>query len=245
MGELSVGRPIKIDGMAYAPTNEQGVVFLFGRLASKLGFHVEYVQNRFPDCWARRRGKVYRIEFEHRASNYKGHPPHGADIIVCWENDWENRLKQYQHLEIISLKKYVGAPFRVFAVGASVDSWGKFLDTHSKVGWPVPNRAEVGDLVIMYRRKPASEIRDLWKVVGPFYEIKKGGLGAYMRLMIRLRKPIAFDSLRKDPTTRNLGVVRKQFQGKTDITSDWPLFFTKIIDGNPKAKSALHDYHAD
>jgi hypothetical protein len=64
MKEISVGRPIKIDGMAYAPTNEQGVVFLFGRLAPRLGFHVEHVQTGFPDCIARRRGKICRIEFD-------------------------------------------------------------------------------------------------------------------------------------------------------------------------------------
>jgi len=36
MRDSIVGRPIKVDGMAYAPTNEQGVVFLFGKLASRL-----------------------------------------------------------------------------------------------------------------------------------------------------------------------------------------------------------------
>ena len=35
MKELIVGRPIKIDGMAYGPTNEQGVVFLFGKLVHR------------------------------------------------------------------------------------------------------------------------------------------------------------------------------------------------------------------
>ena len=42
MDEVVVGRPIKLDGMAYAPTNEQGVVFLFGRLAPRLGVHAEH-----------------------------------------------------------------------------------------------------------------------------------------------------------------------------------------------------------
>jgi len=55
--EPKVGRPIKATGMAYAPTNEQGVVYLFGRLAPRLGFHVEVVQTAF---WA---------------SSYKVHPP--------------------------------------------------------------------------------------------------------------------------------------------------------------------------
>ena len=103
-----LGRQITIPGMAYAPVTELGVVFLFGRLARRLGFCVEIVKPQFPDCIATRRGKRYRIEFELFASNYN-HDPKGADIIVCWENDWESRQKKYRHLEIISLKSYVGA----------------------------------------------------------------------------------------------------------------------------------------
>ena len=106
MKETIVGRPIKVDGMAYAPVNELGVVYLFGRIAPKLGFHVEQIQSGFPDCTARRHGKKCRIEFEYRASSYASHhhPPRGADVVICWDNDWENRSQQYQHLEIIDLK---------------------------------------------------------------------------------------------------------------------------------------------
>ncbi len=80
-----VGRQIYISGMAYAPMSEQGVVLLFGRLAPRLGFTVENVQVRFPDCIAKRRGRTYRIEFEYWASHFAEHRhnPKGADIIVC------------------------------------------------------------------------------------------------------------------------------------------------------------------
>ena len=115
--EIRVGRQIKIDGMAYAPTNEQGVVYLFGGLAPRLGFHIECVQSAFPDCIACRNGKTCRIEFEYRASSYKVHPPRGADVIVCWDNDWAHRPRKFRHLESIDLKRYVGALPRVFVVG--------------------------------------------------------------------------------------------------------------------------------
>ena len=82
MTREEVGRPITIKGMVYAPTNEQGAVFLFGRLAPQLGFHVEIVPTGFPDCIARRRGKRCRIEFKYRASQYNN-PPRGADVVVC------------------------------------------------------------------------------------------------------------------------------------------------------------------
>jgi hypothetical protein len=245
MKDLTVGRPIKIDGMAYAPTNEQGVVFLFGRLAPRLGFHVELVQNGFPDCIARRRGKTYRIEFEHRASNYEGHPPRGADVIVCWENDWEHRPKKFHHLEIIDLKKYVGALRRVFVVGCDEVVRGKYLDKWSNIDWSVPLNAQVDDLILMYRKLPASEIRDLWRIVGPFFVDKKWGLQACLRLVVRLEMPLRYDDLKNDPTTRDLSIVRKRFQGKGDITDDWSLLYAKILKLNPRAKTVLRQYHLD
>jgi hypothetical protein len=132
MAEDKVGRPIKIDGMVYAPTNEQGVVFLFGRLAPRLGFQIEQVQTQFPDCTARRHGKQCRIEFEYRASSYEVHPPRGADVIVCWDNDWEHRPQKYKHLEIISLRTYVGAQPRIFAVAADKARW-KAIDEYDEI----------------------------------------------------------------------------------------------------------------
>jgi hypothetical protein len=246
MKDITVRRPIKMDGMAYAPTNEQGVVFLFGRLAPRLGFHVELVQNGFPDCIARRRGKTYRIEFEHRASNYKGHPPRGADVIVCWENDWEPRPKKFHHLEIIDLKKYVGAPRRVFVVGCNERERGWVVDSHNVINWSVQQETQVGDLIVMYRTKPAAEIRDLWTVIPRPPFIQKGwGLQKWLRLVVRLKKPLTYDDLRNDPTTRDLGIVRKRFRGKSDITDDWSLLYAKILKLNPRAKTVLRRYRPD
>ena len=239
MKTMPVGRRIKIDGMTYAPTNEQGVVFLFGRLAPRLGFDAEYVRTGFPDCIACRRGKKYRIEFEYRASKYKCHPSRGADVIVCWDNDWEHRPRKYQHLEIIDLKKYVDARRRVFAVSCDERARGKVVDQQKTIEWSVLSNAQVDDLIVMYRKGPASEIRDLWKITGPFSPNKKWGLQAWLKLVVRLGKPLTYHELKNDPSTRDLGVVRKQFQGKSDITDDWPLLHSKIVLRNPKAKSGL------
>ena len=148
---IRVGRHIKMDGMSYAPTNEQGVVFLFGRLASRLGFDVESVQIAFPDCVARRNGKTCRIEFEYRASSYETHrhPPRGADLIVCWDNDWAYRPAKFRHLEILDLKRYVGALPRVYAVGCDESVRGHVVDGWATLDWSVPKNAQAGDLVMM------------------------------------------------------------------------------------------------
>jgi len=44
------GEQIDFRGFRYAPTNEQGVVFLFGLVSRELGFNIEAIQQGFPDC---------------------------------------------------------------------------------------------------------------------------------------------------------------------------------------------------
>lgn len=249
------GRQIKVDGMVYAPTCEQGVVFLFGRLAARLGFTIEHVQVRFPDCIAKWKGKHRRIEFEYWASHFADHrhDAKGADIIVCWENDWESRPLRYRHLEIIDLKKYAGAPKRVFVVAYNGHENEQDLDSRKKITWSVPKSAQVDDLVLMYRAgKGNSLIKDIWKIVGPFDTHNKDnregywpGLQAGLRLVARLKKPITFADLHKDPLTRGLSVVRKRFIGKTDITEDWSVFHRKIVTQNPSLKKPLSVHIAD
>ena len=214
-------------------------------LPSRLGFHIEQVQTGFPDCTARRRGKTCRIEFEYRASNYKRHPPRGADVIVCWDNDWSHCPPAYRHLEIVELKKYVGALPRVFAVGCDELVRGNVADKRTHFDWSVPVTAQVGDLIVMYRKAPASEVRDLWKITGPFYSDKTWGYQAYIKLVTRLPRPLTYSELKREPSTRNLGVVRKRFQGRTDITNDWPMLYASIIKRNPKAKACLQEYNID
>jgi hypothetical protein len=90
-----VGDLINFRGLVYAPLNEQGVVFLFGKIAHDLNMYVEEIKPGFPDCIARRfvgRGwERVRIEFEHRSSNFVAHKhdPTDCDVIVCWEHDWK------------------------------------------------------------------------------------------------------------------------------------------------------------
>ena len=46
------GRPMMDMALGLAPTNEMGVVFLFGTVAKELGFMVVRLQAEFPDCEA-------------------------------------------------------------------------------------------------------------------------------------------------------------------------------------------------
>jgi hypothetical protein len=100
-----VGDLINFRGLVYSPVNEDGVVFLFGRVVDDLHMYIEEIKPGFPDCVARRfTGRGWErilIEFEYLSSNFKlhGHNIDGCDLIVCWENDWKDCP-----IEVIELK---------------------------------------------------------------------------------------------------------------------------------------------
>ena len=111
------GPLLRFRNLTYEPTNEQGVVFLFGMVSKKLGFDsIERLGTDFPDCEGKRRVgnqqqlEHVRIEFEFKSSGYQGHDPNGCDVIICWEHNWRECPSS---LEVIALKKEIkGLPDR-------------------------------------------------------------------------------------------------------------------------------------
>lgn len=108
-GENSiVGDLINFRGLVYAPLNENGVIFLFGKVLDDLHMYVEEIRPGFPDCVARRfTGKGWerlRIEFELNSSAFKthGHDSDACDMIICWEHDWKDCP-----LEVIELRSEI------------------------------------------------------------------------------------------------------------------------------------------
>lgn len=103
-----VGDLINFRGLVYSPINENGVIFIFGKVIEDLNMYIEEIKPGFPDCIGRRftgKGweKVY-IEFEFKSSHFKdhGHNVEECNIIVCWENDWPECP-----IEIIELKDII------------------------------------------------------------------------------------------------------------------------------------------
>lgn len=114
MEESIVGQIINFRGLVYSPINEQGVVFLFGRVLEDLNLYIEEIRIKYPDCVARRytrKGweRIY-IEFEYNASNFiqHNHDPSECNMIVCWKNDLTNVDKKNLHgIEIVELKSLI------------------------------------------------------------------------------------------------------------------------------------------
>lgn len=121
-----VGDLINFRGLVYAPLNENGVVFLFGKVLDDLHMYVEEIKPGFPDCVARRfTGKGWErvtIEFEFMSSSFKshGHDPEDCDIIVCWEHDWKGCPLEVIELksEILSMKNWPVRPPTVLGTPA-------------------------------------------------------------------------------------------------------------------------------
>jgi|GEM_PF-816166 hypothetical protein len=111
VGRVLYGAPLELAAMAHAPTNEAGVIFLFGALAAGLGFRVERLQKAFPDCEAKReivpgKWERVRIEFEFESRNFKEHrhDPDGCEVIVCWRHNW---VDCPERLEVVELEEVV------------------------------------------------------------------------------------------------------------------------------------------
>ena len=112
-GEPVYGTPTVETDLMLSPTNEQGVVFLFGAVARKLGFVVLRIQTEYPDCEALREMEPglwqrIRIEFEYESRNFlmHGHKPDKCNLIVCWKHNWAE--SPLEVIELSSAFKQIG-----------------------------------------------------------------------------------------------------------------------------------------
>lgn len=104
------GRPLQMAEMAYAPTNEMGVIFLFGAVARRLGFKIQRMQTGYPDCIAMREMRPgqwqrVRIEIEYESRNFfkHRHQREKCDFIVCWRHNWKECPEEIRVVELSSM----------------------------------------------------------------------------------------------------------------------------------------------
>jgi hypothetical protein len=102
-----LGAPMDLPGFLFEPTNEMGVVLLFGMLFWRMGFMIESAQIGYPDCRAKLEVEPGRwqdvgIEFELYSRHFLAHrhDPRRADFIVCWIHGWKNCPPNLQVIEL-------------------------------------------------------------------------------------------------------------------------------------------------
>lgn len=136
---------------------------------------------------------------------------------------------------------------KVFVVGCQQCRFAEL--SGKEIEWNVPVAADEGDLVLMYRARPASAIHDAWRITGPSTKYPKGnphdrypGLQAPMRRIATFKKPLTFAMLASDHQTAALPLVRKRCQGKTNVTVSWPILFRRLVKLHPGAKLPLQKF---
>jgi len=94
------------EGLLRAPETEQEVIILFSKLSQHLKMRIEYVSTRFPDAYVKiKRGKKWitkLAEFEKKSSDFKahGHDSKKCDLIICWKDDWNNKPRNLETIEL-------------------------------------------------------------------------------------------------------------------------------------------------
>lgn len=76
----------------FVPINEQGVIVLFAAQAGAAGWEFVSIGASYPDAVLRKDGADWYVEFEFKASNFLDHKHdhRECDLIVCWENDYQD-----------------------------------------------------------------------------------------------------------------------------------------------------------
>ena len=117
--QMVYGAPLSAMGMVFAPTNEMGVVYLFGMLARSLGYVLTHLQAEFPDFevmqevengrWQKRRGE---FEFESRNFLVHGHDAEECEMIVCWVHNWPECP---EWIEVVELREALSSQHSTFS----------------------------------------------------------------------------------------------------------------------------------
>ena len=110
--EVAIGEPLDFEGLTNAPMEENGVIFLFGKLHERMGIRIKAIRKGFPDAvgevWVKGRLYPRTIEFEYKSSSFPSHHRKEdwpkCDIIVCWEHDWKECP---ENIFVIELKKEI------------------------------------------------------------------------------------------------------------------------------------------
>lgn len=112
--EVAIGEPLDFEGLTNAPMEENGVIFLFGKLHERMGIRIKAIRKGFPDAagevWIKDRLYPRSFEFEFRSSDFKRHKhnPNKCDIIICWEHDWRDCPASIFVIELKSeIEKYI------------------------------------------------------------------------------------------------------------------------------------------
>ena len=257
------------DGMRHAPENELGVVFLFSKLARRLGFvEIDRIQPQFPDCWALKaegdRVRRVWIEFEYQSHGFKTHvakrqlrgikPKRG--YVVCWDHDWPECER---YADVIPLRQELGCGRQVW-IQNTRPQYHNALDNASARrvegwSWAVAQSSRPGDLLLMNRAGSSKEakrydadptllqsIANIFIVRTPPKRNRTWGWMADVSRVSAIEEPLRFRQLKRDRVLSKAAFVRRQMFGRSNVTAYWYRIYDLIVRQNPEARRALKQF---
>ncbi|MFZ4394547.1 MAG: hypothetical protein ACOYOU_02855 [Kiritimatiellia bacterium] len=251
MAQGSTYEGLRIQGapLTEAPVNEQGVVFMFARIQEKYGVRVEKIRSAFPDCLARRtrggKNSIVRIEFEYKSANFN-HDPKKCDWIVCWEHNWRDVPR---HLRVIELRREFGLGWHVWLNPRS-PGWKQMYVTDKHIRDTIPRQAQKEDLLLVYFRRPLSQIGFVSKIS----DIRRMDHGRFAghsgkqdwwadtTRLCGLDCPLDLHTIKRHKGLAEAGFVRGNCQARQNVTAYWPELYGLIIEKNPSLKKVLCKY---
>ena len=261
---------IGFEGLRHAPENELGVVFLFSKVARRLGFvEIDRIQPQFPDCYAIRKttkgtARTW-IEFEFKSRSFSVHIPQLSSLtprkglVVCWEHNWPECER---HAEVVELRELLGFGRRVWIQNTRPTHQPE-LDTipyrkTSNFQWTVAPRARPGDIVLMYRAGTPAEARrndadvNLLQSIANVFLVKsrprpdkRWGHQAEVAQVAVLEHPLRLAQMRSDAILKDAPFVRASMLGRWDATLYWYRLYNLLVKLNPKAAYRLERFAPD
>jgi len=221
------------------PKNESEVIELFHRMARHcFGISDYSIQNRFPDCVARRGKKHIRIEFEFESRNFQthGHDPVQCDWVVCWRDTWG--VLAPRHLNIVALRDWFQFRFNVWFQPCANQYADRIGEIDFDDQWSVASKSSVGDLLLFYRALPQACVRDLFVVDGPVQHVEAGWKEGsdYMASISRvatLAIPLTWGEMRAEERLRGAGFLNGAMAGRPCASAYWHVLLEMIVARNP------------
>jgi hypothetical protein len=265
--------PIDFEGLRHAPENELGVVFLFSKVAKRLGFlGIDVIQPHFPDCWAMKRTnsgvKRTWVEFEYNSRSFSPHirqlkglrPKKG--FVVCWEHNWEGCEKYVEG--VIELRSELKLGRQIWIQNTLPNYQGGLDEAPKKHNkeclWTVAPKTRPGDLLLMYRAGRKSQAKecgvdeDLLQSIANVFIVRsyprrdeEFGFEAEVAQIALLPNPLRLDQMRVDRVLKSAPFIRKFMIGRNNVTPYWYRIYDLILQLNPyrKVQKALKAYRPE
>jgi len=245
------------------PEQEAEVIFLFTHIffTNKFKNHdftqIRRMQSKYPDCEVCERIgselKKVSIEFELESINFRlhGHDKSDkqCDYIVCWEDNWLNKPKDLEVIELLTEYNYYSPKIWVMSVGEN--SKCELSEIKDKWTWTVPTKSHKGDLILFYHSTPDKCIKDIFEIIGKLFpddvpqeealkwNKKKTDVFADVKRIAHIDSPVFLKELQSEEDLSKSPMVRARMQSRYDATKYWKNLYKLIVDKNPNLESKL------